>query len=48
MNDTWKFSPSAGSMIVFPSYLPHVVYPWHGEGHRTIMAFDARLVAKDE
>jgi hypothetical protein len=48
MNDTWKFSPSAGSMIVFPSYLPHVVYPWHGEGHRTIMAFDARLVPKDE
>jgi hypothetical protein len=48
MNDTWKFSPSTGSIIVFPSYLPHVVYPWHGEGHRTIMAFDARLVPKDE
>ena len=48
MNDTWKFTPSAGSMIVFPSYLPHVVYPWHGEGHRTIMAFDAKLVPKDE
>lgn len=48
MNDTWKFSPAAGSMIVFPSYLPHVVYPWHGDGHRTIMAFDARLVPKDE
>jgi hypothetical protein len=48
MNDTWKFTPTAGAMIVFPSYLPHVVYPWTGEGHRTIMAFDARLVAKDE
>jgi len=48
MNDTWKFTPSAGSMIVFPSYLPHVVYPWHGDGHRTIMAFDAKLVPKDE
>jgi hypothetical protein len=48
MNDTWKFTPRPAAMILFPSYLPHVVYPWHGQGHRTIMAFDARLVPKDE
>lgn len=47
MNDTWKFTPQAGSIILFPSHLPHVVYPWHGTGTRTIMAFDARLVPKD-
>jgi hypothetical protein len=48
MNDTWKYNPTPGSVIVFPSYLPHTVYPWHGTGHRTVMAFDARLVPKDE
>lgn len=48
MNDTWKYSPTPGTVIVFPSHLPHTVYPWKGTGHRTIMAFDARLVPKDE
>lgn len=48
MQDTWKFTPEAGSMILFPSHLPHVVYPWKGTGYRTIMAFDAALVPKDE
>lgn len=48
MNDTWKYSPTPGTVIVFPSHLPHTVYPWHGNGHRTVMAFDARLVPKDE
>jgi hypothetical protein len=48
MTDTWKYTPTPGTVIVFPSYLPHTVYPWHGTGHRTVMAFDARLVPKDE
>jgi hypothetical protein len=48
MNDTWKYSPTPGTVIVFPSYLPHTVYPWKGQGHRTVMAFDARLVPKEE
>lgn len=48
MNDTWKYNPTPGTMIVFPSYLPHTVYPWKGTGHRTVMAFDARIVPKDE
>jgi hypothetical protein len=48
MNDTWKYSPQAGTMILFPSYLPHTVYPWKGKGHRTVMAFDARLVPNEE
>lgn len=48
MNDTWKYSPTPGTVIVFPSHLPHTVYPWKGIGHRTVMAFDARLVPKDE
>lgn len=48
MNDTWKYNPTPGTVIVFPSYLPHTVYPWKGAGHRTVMAFDARLVPKEE
>jgi len=48
MNDTWKYTPTPGTVIVFPSHLPHTVYPWRGTGHRTVMAFDARLVPKDE
>ena len=48
MNDTWKYSPTPGTIIVFPSHLPHTVYPWKGNGHRTVMAFDARLVPKEQ
>lgn len=48
MNDTWKYKPQEGTIIVFPSHLPHTVYPWQGEGSRTIMAFDAMLRPKDE
>jgi len=48
MQDTWKYNPTPGTMIVFPSYLPHTVYPWKGTGHRTVMAFDSVLVPKDQ
>ena len=44
MNDNWKYNPTPGSVILFPSYLPHTVYPWKGKGHRTVMAFDAKIV----
>jgi hypothetical protein len=45
--DQWRFKPQPLKMIVFPSYLPHTVYPWNGEGHRTILAWDAKLIPKD-
>lgn len=48
MTDTWKYTPAPGTVVVFPSHLPHTVYPWKGTGHRTVVAFDARLVPKDE
>jgi len=48
MNDVWKYSPVPGTFIVFPSNLPHTVYPWKGTGHRTVMAFDAILLPKKE
>lgn len=48
MNDTWKYSPTPGSVIMFPSFLPHTVYPWKGKGTRTILAFDSVLVPKEQ
>ena len=48
MNDTWKYSPAPGTVILFPSHIPHTVYPWQGTGHRTVMAFDIRLVPRED
>jgi len=48
MSDIWKYSPTPGSIVLFPSHIPHTVYPWKGMGYRTVLAFDARLVPKDE
>lgn len=47
MNDVWKYSPTPGTMVVFPSHIPHTVYPWQGSGNRTVMAFDALLTPKE-
>lgn len=44
--DQWRFQPQPMKMIIFPSYVPHTVYPWNGEGHRTILAWDVQLVGK--
>ncbi len=43
MSDTWNYTPQPGSIILFPSHIPHTVYPWKGTGSRIVMAFDARL-----
>jgi hypothetical protein len=48
MTDNWKYKPTPGTVIVFPSHLPHTVYPWKGKGNRTVMAFDVRIVPKNE
>ena len=44
--DSWRYKPQVMKMIIFPSYLPHVVYPWKGQGNRTILAWDVKLAAK--
>lgn len=44
--DQWRFSPQPMKMLVFPSYLPHCVYPWKGSGYRTILAWDCKLIPK--
>ena len=44
--DQWRFNPQIMKMIIFPSYIPHTVYPWKGKGHRIILAWDAKLMLK--
>jgi hypothetical protein len=44
--DAWRFSPQPMKMLVFPSHLPHTVYPWSGQGTRTVLAWDVKLVPK--
>lgn len=48
MSDTWKYTPEPGTIVVFPSHIPHTVHPWKGTGYRTVLSFDARLVPKHE
>jgi len=37
-------APEVGLMLVFPSWLPHQVYPWQGAGHRRVIAWDCQLL----
>lgn len=48
MHDGWKYEGDPGTFVVFPSHIPHTVYPWQGTGFRTVLAFDAVLVPKKE
>lgn len=44
--DSWRVTPEVAKMVVFPSHLPHTVYPWKGKGSRTVLAWDVVLVDK--
>jgi hypothetical protein len=44
--DQWRFKPEVMKMVMFPSHIPHTVYPWKGTGERTILAWDVRLLSK--
>jgi hypothetical protein len=46
--DQCRIVPTLKSMTIFPSYLPHTVYPWKGTGHRTVLAWDVVLIPKEE
>lgn len=45
--DQCRIVPTLKSMTIFPSYLPHTVYPWRGKGHRTVLAWDVILTSKE-
>jgi uncharacterized protein (TIGR02466 family) len=36
--------PELGMMLIFPSWLPHQVYPWQGKGNRRVIAWDCQLL----
>jgi len=42
-SDNIKFKPEVGTMLVFPSYLKHFVYPFYSEGERRSMSFNAHF-----
>jgi len=42
-SDNLKFKPEVGTMLVFPSYLKHFVYPFYSEGERRSMSFNAHM-----
>jgi uncharacterized protein (TIGR02466 family) len=46
LQDGWCYRPEAKNILIFPSYVSHLVYPWKGTGNRTVMAFDAILIPK--
>ena len=45
-----SITPTAGLLVMFPSYLAHLVYPFIGEGERRCLPFNAvyRIVNKDK
>lgn len=44
LRDSLHYAPTVGKMIVFPSWLPHQVYPWSGKGQRRVLAWDCQLL----
>jgi uncharacterized protein (TIGR02466 family) len=40
------FSPLAGQIIIFPSYLKHAAMPYFGESDRVVLAFNCQVNAK--
>lgn len=48
MQDSWKYNPTPGTFVLFPSYIPHTVYPFKGNGTRTVLGFDCQLVPNED
>ena len=42
-SDNVKFKPEVGTMLLFPSYLKHFVYPFYCDGERRSMSFNAHM-----
>ena len=41
---SFVMKPEVGKLLVFPSWLQHMVYPFKGEGERRSMSFNANMV----
>ena len=42
-SDNIKFQPEVGTILLFPSYLKHFVYPFYCDGERRSMSFNAHM-----
>ena len=42
-SDILKFKPEVGTLLMFPSWLKHFVYPFKSEGERRSMSFNAHM-----
>ena len=42
-SDNIKFKPEVGTILLFPSYLKHFVYPFYCDGDRRSMSFNAHM-----
>ena len=42
-SDNIKFKPEVGTILLFPSYLKHFVYPFYCDGERRSMSFNADM-----
>ncbi|MGI9305560.1 MAG: TIGR02466 family protein [Gammaproteobacteria bacterium] len=41
--NTWDSFPADGRLVVFPSYLKHMAYPYRGDQDRVIVSFHAEI-----
>ena len=44
MTKFFHIKPQLGTMLIFPSWIPHQVYPWQGTGQRRVLAWDCHLI----
>lgn len=44
LRDSLHYRPEIKTMLIFPSWLPHQVYPWSGTGVRRVLAWDCQLL----
>jgi len=44
LRESLHLPPTVGTMIIFPSWLLHQVYPWKGTGYRRVLAWDCQLL----
>ena len=44
----WTSYPRDGNLIIFPSYLKHMAFPYNGEKDRIIVSFHAQVNSDSE
>ncbi len=47
-DNTWTSYPQDGNLIIFPSYLKHMAFPYNGEKDRIIVSFHAQVNSDSE